>query len=196
MMPGDWYSGFQELSRSEREGTDFRIRISRQNAPVAIIAPHGGSIEPHTSATAAAIAGTAFSLYCFEGLRDRKHCELHITSTNFDEPQCLELIARCDVVVAVHGLAGRTRAVDVGGLDEPLRDAICQQLVRTGFNARIVTSGAHAARSAHNICNRGHSRAGVQLEITRPLRDELVDKPKLLRAFAAAIRQAITEHLE
>ncbi|WP_261338761.1 poly-gamma-glutamate hydrolase family protein [Rhizobium leguminosarum] len=48
------------------EGVDFRIGVTR--IPVAIVAPHRGHIEPHTSEIAAAIAGEDFSLYLFEGL--------------------------------------------------------------------------------------------------------------------------------
>jgi phage replication-related protein YjqB (UPF0714/DUF867 family) len=55
---------------------------------VAIIAPHGGKIEPGTSEIAAAIAGDDYSLYRFQGLRDRPREELHITSAKFDEPTC------------------------------------------------------------------------------------------------------------
>jgi phage replication-related protein YjqB (UPF0714/DUF867 family) len=53
---------------------------------VAVIAPHGGGIEPGTSELATAIAGDDFSLYLFEGLKSAGNGELHITSTNFDEP--------------------------------------------------------------------------------------------------------------
>jgi phage replication-related protein YjqB (UPF0714/DUF867 family) len=39
---GDRYGSFEELRRAEREGVDFRIRVMRREASVAIIAPHGG----------------------------------------------------------------------------------------------------------------------------------------------------------
>jgi phage replication-related protein YjqB (UPF0714/DUF867 family) len=125
-MVGDKYGSFDELRRREREGLDFSIRVIRRDASVAIIAPHGGKIEPGTSEIAAAIAGDDYSLYCFEGLVKRPHLDLHITSTNFREPQCVELVAACDQVIAVHGLNGKERHfVEVGGLDTKLRDAIC-----------------------------------------------------------------------
>ena len=71
-----------------------------------MIAPHGGKIEPGSSEIAAAIAGESHSLYSFDGLRRRPHRDLHITSTNFDEPRCENLIATHDIVVSMHGLDG------------------------------------------------------------------------------------------
>src|SRR5262245_13698072 len=137
-MRGDKYASFDELRRAEREGTDFRIRVIRRVAAVAIIAPHGGKIEPGTSELAEAIAGNDYSLYCFEGLQKRPHGDLHITSANFSEPQCVELVAACDRVVAVHGRDGKQRqSVEVGGLDTGLRAGICRSLLEAGFSAEV-----------------------------------------------------------
>jgi phage replication-related protein YjqB (UPF0714/DUF867 family) len=48
-MAGDKYRSFDELRRSGREAVDFRIRVKKHDARVAIIAPHGGKIESGTS---------------------------------------------------------------------------------------------------------------------------------------------------
>jgi phage replication-related protein YjqB (UPF0714/DUF867 family) len=164
---------------------------------VAIIAPHGGRIEPATSEIASAIAADSYSSYCFEGLRRRPHSDLHIKSTNFDEPRCLELISACDIVVAVHGLSGTEEAIDLGGLDAELRDAICDNLNQAGFAASVVTRGDHAATSTDNICNRGRRAAGVQLEITRQLRDTLLKgrKASRLSLLADSVRLAVEDSL-
>ena len=55
-MPKDKYSNFGALSRSERRDVDYRICIDVRAGSVAVIAPHGGNIEPGTSEVAAAIA--------------------------------------------------------------------------------------------------------------------------------------------
>lgn len=54
-----------------RRRKQVSVRASSENrrAPVAIIAPHGGSIEPGTSEIAATIAGDSQSFYAFEALR-------------------------------------------------------------------------------------------------------------------------------
>ena len=45
-----------------------------------------------------------------------------------------------------------------------------------------------AATGNKNICNRGLSRAGVQLEISKKLRDALSKEPDQLKKFVRAIR--------
>ena len=47
-----------------------------------------------------------YCLYRFEGRKRRENRDLHVTSTHFDEPECLPLISGCDQVVAVHGCQG------------------------------------------------------------------------------------------
>jgi phage replication-related protein YjqB (UPF0714/DUF867 family) len=193
-MPSDRYRNFDDLRRHEREGIDFRICVAQRGTSVAVIAPHGGKIEPATSEITAAIAGALYDSYCFEGLRSRPHHHLHITSTRFDEPQCLGLISTCDLVVAVHGLSGTREAVDVGGLDDELRDLIDEKLKAAGFDSKVVTRGSHAARSKSNICNKGRRKAGVQLELTKALRDAFMQGPRSrkLADFADAVGAAIT----
>jgi phage replication-related protein YjqB (UPF0714/DUF867 family) len=185
------YANFAELRSAQREGVNYKLHVRPQKSAVAIIAPHAGTIEPSTDRIATAIAADDLNLYIFEAIRSAdENRTLHITSSNFDEPQCVKLIAGCDVIVAVHGLAEKTREhVDVGGLDTALRDAICARLGATGFAATAVSSGPHAGVSSHNICNRGRRGRGVQLEITRPLRDKL--HGDLLSRFADAVRDAI-----
>src|ERR1019366_7404121 len=76
------YPNFAALKQAEREGEDFDIVCRPRRSPVAVIAPHGGEIEPGTSEIAAAIAGDEFNLYCFEGCKPSGNIGLHITSAN------------------------------------------------------------------------------------------------------------------
>src|SRR5262245_21522323 len=187
----DRYANFAELSQCEREGVDFRICSTRRESGVAIVAPHGGGIEPGSSQIAVAIAGAEHSVYSFEGMKPNGNSDLHITSVNFDEPRCVELVSLSDYVVTVHGLSGKNEAIDVGGLDQALRDSICAHLVSAEFAAQVIESGAHAGVDPRNICNRGRRGAGVQLEITRGLRHALTAQPPRMADFAAAVRGAI-----
>ncbi len=186
------YANFEELRRAQRLGVNYRIHIWPRNSRVAVIAPHAGRIEPNTDRIAIAIGGTDFSIYNFAGLKSADpNKTLHITSSSFDEPKCLALIAKCDVVVAVHGLAANEAYVHVGGRDQGLRDSVCAHLSEADFVAQTVASGDHAGVSERNICNRGGSKMGVQLEISKALRDQLNgDK---LAQFAQAVRSAITK---
>jgi phage replication-related protein YjqB (UPF0714/DUF867 family) len=189
------YANFKALQETEKEGANFIIHTRTTSAPVAIIAPHGGRIEPTTRKIADAIASDKFNFYCFQAIRAADNTRtLHITSNNFDEPKCLALIENCDIVVAIHGLAGSEHEyVDVGGLDFGLRDSVCAHLAGAGFVAKPVNSGGHAGVHIQNICNRGRSEMGVQLELTRALRDQL--SGERLEKFATAIRAAIDAKL-
>src|SRR5262245_50928761 len=190
-LPDDRYQNYDDLSAHEREGIDFAVCTNQRRSKAAVIAPHGGRIELGTSGITVATAADVYGSYCFEGLKSGSNADLHLTSINFDEPRCLALIARCDVVVAVHGLAGTREFVDIGGRDAALRKLIRTRLREAGFEAHIVISGSHAARSLRNICNRGRSRAGAQIEVTRPLRNSLRQSKTRLQLFADAVRLAI-----
>jgi phage replication-related protein YjqB (UPF0714/DUF867 family) len=189
----DKYSNFAELAASERAGIDYQIRVEDRRTPIAIIAPHGGRIEPGTLEIAAAIAGDTLSFYAFEALRGAgKRGNLHITSTRFDEPHALALVGEAQKVVAIHGRAddGDPLTVSVGGRDTALRDEIVAALTAAGFDAAVVTQGSLAGRDSANICNRGATGAGVQLELSRALRTQLTTEPGRLGAFSDAVHGA------
>ena len=172
MQNPDAYTSYQHLARNELEGRDYRIHLTRRSSPLAVVAPHAGGIEPGTGELAAALAGDVHSLYVFEGLKQVGSAVLHITSTRFDEPRCLELIQSAETVLTVHGCAGQEPAVYTGGLDRHLRYAIIRNLSAAGFHARVdipQRGGSHPA----NLCNRGRRQRGVQLEITEGLRSRL-----------------------
>jgi phage replication-related protein YjqB (UPF0714/DUF867 family) len=193
----DRYTSFSALRKQETEGVDYRIHVEDRSSRVAVLAPHGGFIEPATSEIALTIADEKFSLYCFEGLdAARLHHELHITSESFDEPAALSLVANSSIVVAIHGRADRDDPESswIGGLDLSLRDLIVDALRRDGFAAVARKKGeALAGASAGNICNRGKRQAGVQLEIPRGVRDALMADAEKLNQYASAIRGAIDE---
>ncbi|MEQ8823463.1 MAG: poly-gamma-glutamate hydrolase family protein [Filomicrobium sp.] len=187
----DKYRNFDALCKAERNGVDYHICLIRRISSVAVIAPHGGFIEPGTSEIAAAVAGDDYNLYCFEGLRDRPHGDLHITSHRFDEPQCVGLLRDCQKVIAVHGRAGTDRRIEVGGLDAELRDAIHANLVSAEFESEIVDAGELAGRHSLNICNRSVRKMGCQVEVSKALRALLTSDGSLLNRFSQAIRLAL-----
>lgn len=191
----DKYANYQELKAGEQYGVDYKIRTQHRNSPVVIVAPHGGKIEPGTSKLARAIAGVDHNLYCFEGLRRRPHRDLHITSIRFDEPRGLRVVKSAQLVVSLHGLRGDKQYVAVGGRHRQLRELISSHLINSDFDARIILVGPHAGLEASNICNKGLPDAGVQLELTRALRDTLIKQQDALSLFARAVRTAINDQL-
>lgn len=170
----DRYANFAALAESESYGIGFRVRWARSQAAFAIVAPHGGGIEPGTSELAEAIAGTRRSFYAFEGLKESGNAALHITSTRFDEPMCSALIETSDTVVTIHGESGESSgdSVFVGGLDAELGRRIGSALEASGFDVR--PAGAHLqGAEPGNLCNRGRFARGVQLELSHGLRGKM-----------------------
>jgi phage replication-related protein YjqB (UPF0714/DUF867 family) len=163
------YRGFQELARYQRAGRDWERTVASRGSAVAIVAPHGGNIEAGTSEIAALLAGDDFSLYAFEGRMPRGNSRLHITSTRFDDPVCLALVAGARIALTVHGCRGEQPIVYLGGRHTALRARMAEALRGAGFNARP-DDPRHPGEDPRNICNRGNDGHGVQLEISCGLR--------------------------
>jgi phage replication-related protein YjqB (UPF0714/DUF867 family) len=198
----DKYRDFADLERHEQAGITYDIAVRRAQPRFAIIAPHGGSIEAGTSEIADAVAGLIHSFYTFEGLKPTGNHELHITSTRFDEPMCLTLIGVSDVVVTIHGEHSEAEGegVFMGGLDTALGAGIGDKLSRAGFDARPHADPNLQGREPTNLCNRGRSNAGVQLELSKAVRrtmfasllpDGRKHTTARFDAFVNAVREAL-----
>lgn len=185
-MAHDIYSCFAELTNHEALNKDYKISISDVGSRITIIAPHGGKIEPGTSDIARKIATNRFNCYCFEGIKKENNGRLHITSHNFDEPKAVKIISGSRLVVAIHACTGNERFVYLGGLDKMLKEAIADELESRGI---IVPKGhgRYKGLNPDNICNRGANKKGVQLEITRGLRDDLKKRQLIAEAVQAAL---------
>lgn len=169
-MP-DKYINFKHLARSEREGVDYRIRkVIGATPSVLVLGLHAGRIEPGISEIVLAVAGHECSAYLFEGIKARGNRDLHITSTHFDEPGCLALVRNCAAVIALHGERSDEKVVYLGGLDEPLKERLRVALLEADFLAIVHAKPALQGTSPKNICNRGRTQAGVQLELSNGLR--------------------------
>ena len=169
----DKYRNFAELVAGERDGVDYCRTIVPQKSVILVIAPHGGGIEQGTSEIAKAIAGNAFSLYCFEGTKVEGNFEtLHITGTNFDDPDCVRLTSKSKVVLALHGCDDDNEVIYVGGRNENIRTQLIDALKAVGFQAQEDVT-THSGRDPQNICNRSLPNGGVQLEIAKGLRKKM-----------------------
>jgi phage replication-related protein YjqB (UPF0714/DUF867 family) len=187
-MAEDTYNSFKELKNTELINEDYRISVFDVGSPITIIAPHGGKIEPKTSYIAAGIALDQFNYYCFEGIKLSNNRGLHITSHNFDEPQALKLLARSQTVVSIHACTENKALVYPGGRDEKLIGAIVKGLKTVGIsvaNRNLKYQGVNP----NNICNRGSSGRGAQLEISRGLRDDIYK----VQVLCGAINTALTD---
>ncbi len=190
MVP-DRYESFSALQAGEIENRDYRIYTRSGKYPILIMAPHGGNIELFTAEIAEWLAGEDFALYVFAGLKQKNSRELHITSHRFDEPRALEAVSQADIVLTIHGLRETSQEfIMVGGLDTELGNEIKTALEKAGFNIKETTT-RYSGKRRTNICNRGRSGKGVQLEITFALRKRLIDDADQRDRFTRALRSLL-----
>jgi phage replication-related protein YjqB (UPF0714/DUF867 family) len=199
----DKYKNFSELKAHEHEGRDFEIIAEIRNpSTTAIIAPHGGGIEPGTSELAIAIAQNAMHIAIFEGIKTSGNLVLHITSTHFDEPKCVGVVEQSDAVIALHGEQSSEKTTYIGGADTVLRDSISKALEDAGFNVKEHPEEHLQGTSPLNICNRGKQKKGVQLELARGLRETFfaslrskgrLSKTPAFHKFVKAVRQGLQD---
>jgi phage replication-related protein YjqB (UPF0714/DUF867 family) len=173
----DTYPNFAALAQHERAGIDYGVLVRRAEQAFAIVAPHGGGIEPGTSEIADAIACLRWSFYTLEGLKRRGNSVLHITSTCFDEPMCLLLLGDTARAVTIHGEESDDdgETVFVGGRDVELGASICATLTAQDFDVRTHPDPNLQGLDPKNICNRGTTGAGVQLELSLAVRETLFE---------------------
>jgi phage replication-related protein YjqB (UPF0714/DUF867 family) len=178
------YRNFNELSSERREGLDYKIEIHDRGTDFVVLGIHGGEIEPGTEEVVRAIAGEGISSYVFLG-SDRTQ---HITSANFDEPSCLALLAKCKEAISIHGKKGDGEFIMLGGLDSELVSKAEQALREHGFTIIPTT---FEAKQESNICNRASSGKGLQMEMSRALRDSLTTDLEKMSMFVKIIRNLI-----
>jgi len=190
----DTYKNISALRQSEKEGEDFIISSVQTNSNVAVIAIHGGKIEKGSSEVAKLLATKGnYNYYSFEGIKNGSNAVLHITSTNFDEKLAKEIVGKSKKTISVHGMAGSDLTTNLGGLDLDLCELIEKHLVEAGFKVAKAPKEL-SAKNPNNIVNCNLSKKGVQLELTKGLRDSFLKGEKAqeqLIKYVDAIHKAL-----
>ncbi|MCT2541326.1 poly-gamma-glutamate hydrolase family protein [Streptomyces atratus] len=215
----DKYANWEELVSDRdtttgelvnQEGRDWYIEVRPGSGTyLTHMAIHGGGIEapPQQLADYAARPGAPF--YTFAGIKSSNNTSLHITSTNFDEPQALVHAAGADRIVSWHGHADQTAGVAVtyvGGLDTQLGGLIRARLEAAGFLCED-PPGNLGGTDPDNICNTGLRSAGVQIELSRSQRQAFfvngdlrisqitnpANRTDAFYAYVDAVRQGIAD---
>lgn len=162
----DRYPSMTSLMKSTKEGVDWKIFTKDEKNATVIVAPHGGGIEPGTTEIAGSIAKKSNSgYYTFEGLREDNNSELHVTSSNYDEPKAQKIIGQSKRTVTIHRTSRKGADVYIGGRDSDLKHKIKKNLTKRGFKVENAT-GDISGKSVENITNKNKREAGVQLEIS------------------------------
>jgi phage replication-related protein YjqB (UPF0714/DUF867 family) len=169
----DLYANFEELRKANVYGDDYHLLVSLRNSPIAYVAPHGGGIEGGCTELTIFSAGSEHSYYCFEGWRSSGNGDLHVTSTNFDEPNGLHLVGKSSYSVSYHGYGDSTnKNTKVGGLDLQLKHMIYDNLLSAGFGAEIEPDDSPiTGLDPNNIINANKRGKGVQLELSTAQRN-------------------------
>ena len=81
----------------------------------------------------------------------------------------------------------------LGGLNEELSQEIKKNLEKSAFTALNQRDNSIRGSSPNNMCNRGKNNQGVQLEISRSLRDSLMQDRQKLERFANAIQEPLLD---
>lgn len=167
----DLYASMTELEASTTEGVDWQIVTTENPKSTTIVtAIHGGGIEIGTSELTMLVQEQGnYNSFRFEGLRSSNNSELHVTSTNYDDPTILSMLPNMERNISIHGASGTTPVVYVGGLDYALRNAIWEELIKRGINAEVPPAGI-VGEEPLNVSNRSKSGKAVQLELTTAMR--------------------------
>lgn len=188
------------------------IDATAPDMTMAVIAPHGGEVERGTDEIAWGIAADlrlphyVFVAHAEKSCRnkyggDRPTNALHITSTHFNDERAEALMRSVNRGLGIHGHA-RSNKICVGGRTPALRDAFeaawnakAKALSPSRTPAVIATEDDECSgitgTSKWNISNRSSTGAGLQLELSREARDELVASLRGDRRYWNAFRDAV-----
>lgn len=168
----DMFKNYAELSAVYTEGVDYKVTLTKKDTKIGISAFHAGGIEIGTSELLQYIyeKRTTWSWYAFEGLMSADNGNLHITSTNFDEPRGLDFASYVERAVSLHGASGDTPITYIGGMDIITREFVRTKLESKGFVVEYAdTESGIAGERPDNFVNKPR-KGGVQLEMSTQLR--------------------------
>lgn len=168
----DYYRSMTDLLKDTQEGKDWTKENTNRHSNVLIFAPHGGNIEKGTTELTKAIANKGnYDYYAFNGTRNKNNSQLHVTSTNYNDPDLINRNYNKEVSISIHG-AGQSQGkntVLIGGRDEKLIQLISKELSAFKFNVQR-SLGHLAGIDTNNVVNYNKKGQGVQLELTPDLR--------------------------
>ncbi len=185
----DESKSFWKLIPKERENIDYRIRWKIGKYPILIIAPHGGFIEPGTSIIAESIAKEDYWFYAFEGIKPSGNFSLHVPSNHFHEPRFLKIVSNIIWTLSIHGLGTSDETIFVGGRDLTGCVEISQILKEHGFDAITTCPKGIRGTNPKNVVNRAN--VGVQVEISRGLRNHVINMDEIGKRLIEAFRLGV-----
>lgn len=193
----DLYSSYTDLAAHEVEGVSYeRRQVPVTGATWCSIAIHGGGIEAGSGEMARAVGAGMMTHYEFAGLKTSNNQDLHVTSTNFDEPICESIVHTSRRCLSFHGYTGTEGLAEtaIGGLDAEMVARVTARLETAGFRVTDAPSEIAGTNPA-NICNETLISAGVQLEMSRAQREAFFPGGDLRRAMRDSGQRTDAFHL-
>ena len=178
------YGSFAELSASE-DPADYAIKANDIGSDTTILAIHGGGIERGTSELVESLDGYGkYNTYLFKGLKTVDNGSLFLK----------------DWTVSVIGAAGDDKVTYIGGQNKLLAELIRLHLVTKGYNVQTLSIPDRIAGTMNsNIANKNklfHDSipfGGVQIAVSKGLRDDLATYPCALGDYSNTINKALSE---
>lgn len=200
LMPGSGYSSFAELAAAE-DPSDYTIKTNDIGSDTTILGIHGGGIEKGTSELVEALNGYGkYNTYSFEGLKATDNGSLFIKAINFDEPTAVSLVNKSDYTVSVIGATGDDEVTYIGGQNKMLAELMRLHLTAKGYNVQTLSIPDRIAGDMNsNIVNKNklfndsYQLGGVQIAISKGLRDKLATDSDTLNDYSGTINQALSE---
>ncbi|WP_347490218.1 poly-gamma-glutamate hydrolase family protein [Desulfoscipio sp. XC116] len=194
------YRSFSELAAAE-DPSDYTIKADDIGSDTTILAIHGGGIERGTSELVGALNEYGkYNTYSFEGLKAADNGSLFMKAINFDEPTAVSLVNRSDYTVSVIGAAGDDEVTYIGGQNKLLAELIRLHLTAQGYNVKTLSIPDRIAGVMdNNIVNKNqlfkdnYQLGGVQIAISKGLRDKLATDSGTLNNYSSSINQALGE---
>lgn len=206
-MSKDKYPSLVSLKKHLRRNEHYRIRARDRRAVATIISPHGGAIEPGTSALARAVAGDDYNLFDFQGLVREHAMDLHVTATRFRDKKLTQMLSRSRVAISLHGMGNQGHTdIWLGGRNPTLKAVVLRELLAAGFNVNP-DSPQYRGESPNNVVNLAVEE-GVQLELSFELLALLFPHSRFLKSgrqprtnerfdsLVTALRNALSAYLQ
>lgn len=194
------YNSFAELAASE-EGADYTIKTTDLGSETTILALHGGGIERGTSELVEALNGYGkYNTYLFEGLKVTDNGSLFLRAINFDEPTAVSLVQDSAYTLSVIGATGDEEITYIGGQNKLLAELIRLHLINKGYKVETLSVPERIAGvmdsnivNKNKLLNDSYQLGGVQIAISKGLRDELVTDARILNDYSDSIHKALSE---
>lgn len=163
------------------EGRDYTFAVQEDTEAsdeIAYIAVQDGQLDATSSMSVRYLGGASDQFYAYQpdvqqipydpasGMPEppvRTNEELRLAYTEFDEPQCVALVAASRITVSFGRAAGALPTTKISGLDRKTAADIREALKEAGFDAELA---AGAGDQPAHICNKNIPAEGVHLELS------------------------------